>query len=142
MEGPVMAELLVKLRSVFHSDPTKDASGAYKRGQVVVVMPDDHPWGREEVPPKFFLIKVPGVSVGQVQKYTQQQVEGGVITRRRLWVIRWKDLPEAARDKVLDTGMLIIKVGTYAGPFDYTWTQVKGFFRNQLTGIDETEDLT
>jgi hypothetical protein len=36
---------------------------------------------------------------------------------------------------------LTIKVGTYAGTYDYTWTQVKGYFRNQQTGLDETAEI-
>jgi hypothetical protein len=45
-----MAELLVKAISNSHIDPTKDQRGCYKRGDVVVVMPDGHQWGKEEHP--------------------------------------------------------------------------------------------
>ena len=137
-----MAEILVKLTNAFHVDATKDQRGSYKRGFPVVVKSDGHLWGREERRPHFFLVKIPGISIGQVLKYVEPQIEAGVITRRRLWTIRWNDLPVNARNLILDNGELIIKAGTYAGPFDYTWTQVKTFFRNQLTGTDETEELT
>jgi hypothetical protein len=70
-------------------------------------------------------------------------LQGDVMTviTRRLWKIRFADLPLAARNKLASSGELVIKVGTYAGTYDYTWTQVKGYFRNLKTGLDETVDL-
>jgi hypothetical protein len=56
-----MAEILVKAIDHVHSDPEKDRSGAYKRGMPVLVMPDGHPWGKEEGPPKFTIVKIPGL---------------------------------------------------------------------------------
>jgi hypothetical protein len=84
--------------------------------------------------------------VAQVQKYIEQQrelVNGEMgTTRRRLWRIRWADLPVGARNLLESTGALTIKAtDAYTGPFDYTWTQVKSYFLNQLTGLDETADL-
>jgi hypothetical protein len=137
-----MAELLVKAVSVSHADPTKDQRGCYKRGMPVVVMPDGQPWGLEERLPKFVVVKIPLITVAQVQKYIAQQIEGEVVTRRRLWRIRWGDLPAAAQTILQTTGVLTIKAtAEYTGSFDYTWTQVKGYFLNQLTGLNETADL-
>lgn len=137
-----MAEILVKAISAAYSDPVKDQRGCYKRGMPVVVMPDGNPWGNEERLPKFVVIKIPMISVAQVQKYTEPQVENAVTTRRRLWRIRWANLPLVARTKLETEGELVIKAtAAYTGPFDYTWTQVKSYFLNQLTGLDETADL-
>jgi hypothetical protein len=64
-----------------------------------------------------------------------------VTYRRRNWIIRWADLPAAARTKLTNTGVLTIKAGTYSGTADYTWAQVRNYFRNQETGLDETGAL-
>lgn len=140
-----MAELLVKAISAAHPDPTKDQRGCYKRGMPVVVMPDGHPWGNEERLPTFVVLKIPLISVAQVQKYSGPQrdlVDPALVTRRRLWRIRWADLPLAARQTLHNTGVLTIKAtAAYTGPYDYTWTQMKSYFQNQLTGLDETADL-
>ncbi len=42
-----MAELLVRTKDNAHRHPDKDRA-AYKRGDVVVIMPDGHKWGRME----------------------------------------------------------------------------------------------
>lgn len=132
-----MAELLVKAVSVTHADPAKDQRGCYKRGHAVVVMPDGHEWGALETLPRFVVLKLPLVSVGRVAKYL-----AGATGRRRRWRLRWADLPAAARNKLASTGQLVIKAdAAYTGAFDYTWQQVKGFFRDDETGLDETGDI-
>ena len=42
-----MAELLIKVRDNIHRNPNEDR-GSYKRGDIVVAMPDGHAWGRCE----------------------------------------------------------------------------------------------
>lgn len=39
-----MAEFLINAIDVFNEDPVKDKTGCYKRGDVVVVMPDGWKW--------------------------------------------------------------------------------------------------
>lgn len=142
-----MAEILVRATSsAVLSDPAKDQRGCYKRGMPVVVMPDGHQWGALERLPTFVVIKLPMISVARVQKYIAEQrelVNGEMATtRRRLWRIRWADLPAAARTKLQNSGELIIKAtADYTGSFDYTWTQVKQYWQNQQTGLDETADV-
>lgn len=142
-----MAEILVKaVSSAALADLTKDQRGSYKRGMPVVVMPDGHPWGRREGLPNFIVVKLPGVSAERVKKYIEAEstvVDGEVVTtRRRIWRIRFADLPAATRTKLQATGELIIKAdAAYNGTFDYTWTQVKGFWLNTVTGLDETADV-
>jgi hypothetical protein len=132
-----MAELLLKAVDATHSNPTKDAAGCYKRGHIVVVMPDGHEWGLQERLPKFALLKFPLVPVNRVEKYIAQQ-EG---VRRRRWRLRWADLPAQARNRLMNTGQLVIKArAEYAGEFDYTWAQVRDYFRNDETGLNETQD--
>lgn len=131
-----------------HADPTKDRRGCYKRGYPVVVMPDSHTWGREECPPTFVLIKIPGASVDKVRKYLEPEREGtanadGIypVYRRRLWKFRFDDMPAAALKKLRDKGELTIKVGDYAGDYDYTWLQVRNYLRNLKTNEDESGTL-
>lgn len=143
-----MAEILVKAVNATHSDTDKDRSGCYKRGMPVIIMPDGHSWGGEERLPKFILIKVPGISVDLVKKYVDTQLSDSPdedgrypIYRRRLWRIRLEDIPVAARNILANTGMLVIKAGKYNGEYDYTWKQIRAYFRNLKTGIDESGNL-
>lgn len=62
-----MAEILVRWTDNTHADPAKDA-WCYKRGDVVVVMPDGHEWGRKEGPPHFRVVKLVGVAVDEVRE--------------------------------------------------------------------------
>jgi hypothetical protein len=34
-----------------------------------------------------------------------------------------------------------VKAGKYEGEYDYTWTQVKGFFRDNLQNANMSDDL-
>ncbi len=143
-----MAQILVMAIDKTHADPTKDRRGCYKRGYPVVVMPDSHTWGREECPPTFVLIKIPGASVDKVRKYLEPEREGtanadGIypVYRRRLWKFRFDDMPAAALKKLRDKGELTIKVGDYAGDYDYTWRQVRNYLRNLKTNEDESGTL-
>lgn len=110
-------------------------------------MPDGHEWGAQEGLPKFFVLKVPGVAESRTQKYIDQVYEilpgatRPTIKRKSLWRARLADMPTRARNRITNDGELIIKVGTYAGTTDYTWTQVKEYFRNLETGLDETEEI-
>jgi len=57
-----MAELLVKAVSFANPDPTKDTKGCYKKGDIVLIMPDGHTWGAAEGLPMFVIVKCPGLS--------------------------------------------------------------------------------
>ena len=57
-----MAEFLIKAVSAANPDPAKDLM-CYKRGDIVVVMPDGHPWGSGERDiNKFLIVQVPDMS--------------------------------------------------------------------------------
>lgn len=64
-----MAEILIKAIDAFHPDPLGNKRGCYKAGDPVVVFEDGHEWGAEERPPKFFLIKIPGVPAAQLKPF-------------------------------------------------------------------------
>lgn len=141
-----MAEILIKAFDATNADPVKDRCGCYKAGMPVVVMPDGHKWGAKELPPRFYLIKVPGITIDNVEKFISPEfealpdVEGKpVVYRRRKWQVRVSDLPQGVKDKFRDNGFVIIKAGMYDGPYDYTWSQVKNYFRNLETGLDGVE---
>jgi hypothetical protein len=143
-----MAQILVKAIDATHADPVKDRRGCYKRGMPVVVMPDTHTWGLDERPPKFVVLKLPGVPVEKVKKYIEPEREDTAdadgryqVFLRRLWKFRLDDMPTAALRKLRDNGELIIKVGDYADKYDYTWTQVRSYLRNLKTNTDETASL-
>ncbi len=70
-----MAEFLIKAVDASHPDPTKDACGCYKRGDVVVVMEDGWAWGKEEGLPIFCLLKIEGLSVPAGRKYIESEIE-------------------------------------------------------------------
>jgi len=141
-------ELLVRAKNNTNADPEEDRRGCYKRGMVVLIMPDGHQWGNGERLPGFVVIKIPEISVAKAQKYIAEQYQGvdadgvPIRYRRRLWQVRWDDLPAAAKTRLANDGELVIKAtDAYSGSFDYTWTQVKSFFRNLETNLDETADL-
>lgn len=136
-------EIAVKAVEAAHPDPEKDRRGRTKIGMPVVIHDDGHVWGSKEGLPNYYHIKIPLVSKERVQKYLQPQMDatGTNVYRARLWRIRVEDLPVAAQTKLQTTGELIIKAdAAYTGPYDYTWTQVRSYFRNLLTGADETKN--
>jgi hypothetical protein len=145
-----MAEILIKATNHVHPDPDKDRRGAYKRGMPVVVMEDGHTWGRLEGLPNFFLMKLPGVSVSKVLQFIESDdrdqgetdpVSGDPILtpyRRRLWKLLIDNVPAGVKQKVADTGELVIGGGAGA---DYTWAQVRTFIKNQRTNADAPETL-
>ena len=141
-----MAEILVKAIDAVNSNPDKD-KGCYKRGMPAVVMEDGHVWGNGEQPPACVIIKVPLILADKLQKYINMWQDTAdpdkpVMIKRRLWTIRWNDLPAGAKTKLINNGELTIKAtANYTGAYDYTWAQIKTYFRNQQTNLDETEVL-
>lgn len=127
-----MAEFLVVAQSATHADPDKDERGSYKRGDVVVVQPDGHQWGRLETAPKFVVVKVPDVTVEQARRFIE--AEGAtevdpftgtsrfVVSRRRRWRVRVDDVPLAIRNVLRDTGEVTV-----------SYAQVRPFLENKTT---------
>ena len=69
-----MAELLILAFDTSNKDPERDVF-AYKKGHVISVQPDGHTWGKEECLPKFYIVKLPKVSVADVQKYLEPKMD-------------------------------------------------------------------
>ena len=69
-----MAELLILAFDTSNKDPERDVF-AYKKGHVISVQPDGHTWGKEECLPKFYIVKLPKVSVADVQKYLEPKID-------------------------------------------------------------------
>ena len=63
-----MAEFLIKAQDA----PVPDGAGKWYAARIVYVGEDGHTWGGEEGPPKFYIIKVPGVSRDDALQYTQE----------------------------------------------------------------------
>ena len=105
-----MAELLIKAVDATHADPSKDARGCYKRGDVVVVKPDGHTWGTQERLPLFWVLKVPGLSVAECDTYLEPDAlpEFGMKTRRRKYRLDAADLPKAATDDLEASGVATV----------------------------------
>jgi hypothetical protein len=141
-----MAEILICLRSATHPDATKDRRGCWKRGLLVTVQEDGHPWGAKERYPAFAVLSLPLVPVARLQRYVEPQWEIGPTDpepyRRRLWRLRIADMPPAKRKLVLDDGRMTVK-GTpkYTGPYDALWIWLRRYLRNQFTNLDEDREL-
>ena len=69
-----MAEILIKAMDAINSDPVKNLAGCYKKGDIVVIMPDNWTWGKEETLPKFVILKIPGVVIDE--KYILPRYSG------------------------------------------------------------------
>lgn len=126
-------------------DNTKD--GGYRQYMPVQATEDGVADTCTQTFMRFYLLRLPGVPVSVVQKYFSPHYDGiptaePTVLFRRRWILRAADLPRAARQKFQQHGFVTIKVAAYYdGPHDYTWSQVKNFFRDNATGLDETGEL-
>lgn len=147
-----MAEILVKAVDATNPDSEKDRRGCYKRGYPVVVKEDNHPgWGREEGPPNFFVIKLPGVPADTVRKYIEEwRVYTGLDERgipryetyqRRRWKIDIDKLPTIVKNKLLSQGSITIKAISSVTKYDIDWSIAKQYFVNMETNTVETQNL-
>jgi hypothetical protein len=124
-----MAEFLIKAIDATHSDPIKDKSGSYKRGDVVVVMPDGWPWGRLEGPPKFVIVKIPGMSVEAAQKYIDSEKDISIpenprtLTRRK-YKFHIDDITLEVKSELDSKGTVVM-----------TEIQAEGFLRDKTSEI-------
>lgn len=141
-----MAELLVEATNETHADPQLERQTCRKAGYCLLVRPDGWNWGKEERPPKFYVIKLPGVSVHHpriveyVSTWMDEYIPSQIYQRRR-WRLRVDDIPVALRNRLDSAGSITIAVGGYAGEYDVTWAQLRGYMRDLKTGTDETGDL-
>lgn len=105
-----MAELLVLAKTA----EVKNAK--WTRGDVIVVKPDGHKWGREERPPKFFVVRVPKAPVEDYQEYLDAQIvdtglvdfDGSRITKMtapRKWQLNIDSLSQATKESLDSKGI-------------------------------------
>jgi len=85
-----MARFLIKAEDSTNADEAVDKRGCYKRGDIVVVMPDDHIWGGAEGLPTFLHIDVPSVSVEDAEYLRQSEEE----TAKELTTAALRQIPK------------------------------------------------
>lgn len=70
-----MCEALFFVVDRVHPDPYMDVQN-FKRGDVIVVEPDGHVWGTDELSnPDWRILKLPNVSVLQAQSFLSEEVD-------------------------------------------------------------------
>ena len=66
------AELLIKACDAVHQNEVKDLRGCYKKGYVVVIRPDGHKWGKEELnKEKFYIVRIKDAEPEDLQHLVQ-----------------------------------------------------------------------
>lgn len=63
-----MAEFLIKAEDSL----VQDGPGKWYAARIVTVQDDGHEWGGKEGPPKFFIVKVPGITKVQAEQYLEE----------------------------------------------------------------------
>jgi hypothetical protein len=111
-----MAELLIKAISAAHADPVKDARGCYKQGDVAAIFDNGHEWGAEEGLPKFWIIKLPNITVAEAYQLevmismydTPAPTPDSTVLRRRTAFFDVSLLNGGQRNTLFNTGMLTL----------------------------------
>lgn len=133
-----MAEFLIKARDPV--DLPKDAekrSRCYRRGDVVVVMPDGHKWGKDEGLPKFVLVKIPGMPAEKARDYISSHYRDTglldskgrpvlkLVTRRK-WKVLIDDanFPTKVRNTLANTGSVTV-----------SWEDVKSYIYDKISMV-------
>ena len=86
-----MAEILIMNRDNTHQDPTKNETSCWKKGDIVFIADDNHPWGKEELNEEIFkIIKIPGSITAMIRMFrqpwiTQKDTADEMLLRRSLW---------------------------------------------------------
>lgn len=133
-----MAEFLIKARD--QVDKAKDEekrNRGWTKGDIVVVMPDGHWWGREERPPKFFVLKIPNLPVNEAVKYIEpHQVDTGLVSMDNTKIIRYvsrrkfrvliDQFPDYIKNKITDDGIVTV-----------SWDQAKSYIQNKQEQVTE-----
>lgn len=122
-----MAELLIRAanNATAHTNATLELSGAYKRGDIVVVKPDGWLWGSAEGPPVFVKVKIPGLAVNTAESWIARQVsdvDPTITIKRRLWGVKVESIPIGIRNELLANGEVTV-----------TLTQIRNYIENKIT---------
>lgn len=90
-----MAELLVKLEPNWMEsipEKTRDNWPAVQQekfnyrtipGDIITVKPDGWNWGKKEGPPKFVIIKLPGIAVSEVKNWEKSLIVDSTPSKKR-----------------------------------------------------------
>lgn len=128
-----MAEFLIYAKSNTHSDKEKEAAGCYQRGDIVVVMPDGHPWGAQETLPTFFVLKIPGLDYLKARQFTEShRQDTGLLDRDGQKII--KTLRRRAFSLDVANIPRAIKNQLEAGSVTVNWNQARDYFQDRING--------
>lgn len=134
-----MAEFLIMAKRHWSYKPnmTEAEQAEYDRqyqvGDIVEVFPDGRLSDHATAGGKFYVVRVDGLDYDTAKKYQEQWnvddvLHGGkVMFRRRKFRIRVADVPQAVKNALQSTGV-----------YNTTWSAVKSYVRNNLTGMDES----
>jgi hypothetical protein len=103
-----MSELLVYVRTSTNPDPTIDRQGCWKPGMVVDRKPDLWEWNPSELWPAYKILKLPGVSDKDTDKwllpeYNDVALSASGVYRRRRYVINLALLTPILEATLVDT---------------------------------------
>jgi len=116
-----------------HPDPDTDARGSYKQGDIVRVMDDtahDGDLVKNPIMPPWYLIRVTGITKEQAMQYMEPYIDEAnstakekVFLRRRKFNIEVSNIPLVIRQELQNNRYV-----------EVTFTQVRNYIRNRLTG--------
>lgn len=90
---------------------TGQGSGAYLRGHVVGVFPDEHVFGAEEGLPNFYVAEVPQGFVDDQPELAIEELDGEELVRRRKWQFDVDSLPPGILQALESGGLASIPRG-------------------------------
>jgi hypothetical protein len=68
-------ELVVRLYDKTHRDAVEDRTGCTKTGMIIALRDDGAKYGKDEGPPQYAIIKLPGVKRAEFEKYLLQEMD-------------------------------------------------------------------
>ena len=102
----------------------------YQVGDIVQVFPDGKLSDNATAGGKFYVVRVSGLAYDTALKYHEQWIERNgeetIFIKRRKFRIRATELPASVKNQLQTTGV-----------YNTTWTAVKSYIRNNVTGLDE-----
>ena len=78
-----MAQLLIKALEPWNNDNPQAPPERSRLGDIIVVRPDDHVWGREECLPRFIVVQLPGISYDDA-KHLEENLQRPFLRQQRI----------------------------------------------------------
>lgn len=110
-----MAQFLIKAQ-----EPWNNASGdappeRSRLGDIIVVRPDNHVWGREECLPRFLVVKVTNMTYDDAKHLEESlMVDDGLDERgnpkKKMAKVRKWQVPSAYMTKALQDGVSVVEI--------------------------------